>query len=92
MRKDQSPFHHVVYFALYGSLITARTVEYIPEENNTFFFPLLLTAADTNLQHAALCCSARIQISSLNCRKAHYSDCVFKKRYFTATFARICSS
>lgn len=92
MRKDQSPFHHVVYFALYGCLITARTVEYIPEENNTSFFPLLLAAADTNSQHAALCRSARIPISSLNCQRAHYSDCVFKRRYFPATFPRICSS
>lgn len=46
MRRDQSPFHHVVYLAIYGSLITLKNIS---GENSPIF---LLPAADTNLQHA----------------------------------------
>lgn len=52
MRRDRSPFHHVVYFAIYGSLITAHAVEY-PRGKQPPFLSLRL-AADTHLQHAAL--------------------------------------
>lgn len=68
MRRNQSPFHHVVYFAIYGSLITAHAVEY-PRGKQPIFFCLLLLTQICNMQH---CGSAHISdFSSLRCQKAH---------------------
>lgn len=68
MRRNQSPFHHVVYFAIFGSLITARTVEYL-RGKRPILFCFLLPTQICNMQH---CGSAHISgFCFLGCQKAH---------------------